>query len=112
MPDYYGILGVRRNATPEEIKKAYRQLAFEHHPDRNPGEPSAEDKLKEINEAYAVLGNPEMRAQYDRLGARDFRRRYTTEDIFERYRRSPAVQTEAMEDPFLRFWTALRNRRP
>ncbi len=112
MRSYYKTLGIARTATQEEIKKAYRRLAFEHHPDRNMGDPSAEEKLKEINEAYAVLGNPELREQYGKLGARDFRRRYTTEDIFERYRRSSAMQTEAMEDPFLRFWSALRKRKP
>jgi curved DNA-binding protein CbpA len=112
MRSYYKTLGIERTATPEEIKKAYRRLAFEHHPDRNLGDPSAEEKLKEINEAYAVLSNPEIREQYDKLGARDFRRRYPREDIFERFRRSPIMQREAMEDPFLRFWTALRKRKP
>jgi|YelNatPaOPRAMG01_1025707.scaffolds.fasta_scaffold09137_6 curved DNA-binding protein len=67
--DYYQILGVPRNASDEEIKKAYRRLAMQYHPDRNPGrEKWANDKFKEINEAYAVLGNPEKRRQYDQFG--------------------------------------------
>jgi molecular chaperone DnaJ len=70
--DYYGILGVDRNATQEEIKKAYRKLAMKYHPDRNPGDKSAEDKLKKINVAYEVLGDPEKRASYDRFGTTDF----------------------------------------
>lgn len=66
--DYYEILGVDRNATEEDIKRAYRNLAKKYHPDLNPGDPEAEAKFKEINEAYNVLINPETRAQYDRYG--------------------------------------------
>lgn len=66
--DYYEVLGVPRNATPEEIKKAYRKLALQYHPDRNPGNKEAEEKFKEISEAYAVLSDEEKRAQYDRWG--------------------------------------------
>ena len=67
--DYYKILGVERNATEDEIKRSYRKLALEHHPDRNPGNNSAEDKFKEINEAYQVLSDPEKKGRYDQLGA-------------------------------------------
>ncbi|HWQ45601.1 MAG TPA: J domain-containing protein [Longilinea sp.] len=67
--DYYETLGVPRNATPEEIKKAYRKLAMKYHPDRNPGDKSAEDKFKGINEANEVLSDKEKRARYDQLGA-------------------------------------------
>jgi len=67
--DYYGILGVPRNATDGEIKKAYRKLAMQYHPDRNPGkEKWANEKFKEINEAYGVLGDPQKRKQYDQFG--------------------------------------------
>jgi len=66
--DYYKILGVDKKASQDDIKKAYRKLAMKHHPDRNPGNKSAEDKFKEINEAYEVLGDSEKRARYDQLG--------------------------------------------
>ncbi len=67
--DYYQILGVTKKAAQDEIKKAYRKLAVKYHPDKNPGVKSAEEKFKEISEAYEVLGDPEKRKQYDNLGA-------------------------------------------
>jgi curved DNA-binding protein len=67
--DYYGILGVPKNASDADIKKAYRKLAMQYHPDRNPGkEQWANEKFKEINEAYGVLGNPQKKRQYDQFG--------------------------------------------
>lgn len=69
--DYYEVLGVARGATPEEIKKAFRQLALKFHPDKNPGDTSAEAKFKEINEAYQVLGDEQKRARYDQFGDAD-----------------------------------------
>jgi len=63
--DYYRILGVSRGASREEIRKAYRRLARRHHPDRNEGDPACEERLKEINEAYSVLGDPEKKKVYD-----------------------------------------------
>src|SRR5512135_1546541 len=66
--DYYEVLGVGRSASPEEIKKAYRKLAMQFHPDRNPGNLSAEEKFKEAAEAYEVLGDPQKRQRYDQFG--------------------------------------------
>jgi curved DNA-binding protein len=65
MKDYYQILGVEAEAAEEEIRKAYRRLALQHHPDRNPGDPGAEERFKEIAEAYGVLVDPDKRKQYD-----------------------------------------------
>ncbi len=66
--DYYKILGVERSATEAQIKSAFRKLALQYHPDRNPGNKTAEEKFKEINEAYEVLSDPEKRSRYDQLG--------------------------------------------
>jgi len=87
--EYYEILGVTREASLQSIKEAYRRLAFEYHPDRNPGNGSAVERMKEINEAYAVLSDADKRSRYDRLrqeygsSAHDrFRRDYSDNDIF------------------------------
>lgn len=67
--DYYQILGVARNASADEVRKAYRKLAMKYHPDRNPGDKASEDRFKDINEAYQVLSDKEKRARYDQLGS-------------------------------------------
>lgn len=80
--DYYQVLGVERGATEEEIKKAYRKMALKYHPDKNPGDKTAEERFKEISEAYAVLSDSQKRAQYDRFGHAGIDSRYSYEDIF------------------------------
>lgn len=83
--DYYSILEVNRDATQEEIKKAYRSLALDYHPDRNPKDKEAEEIFKEIGEAYAVLGDQEKRRMYDRFGPSQFWQMYQPEDIFKSF---------------------------
>jgi curved DNA-binding protein len=80
--DYYEMLGLTQNASEDEIKRAYRKFALKYHPDHHPDDSESEKKFKEIGEAYAVLGDPEKRKEYDRFGHTGFKRRYTTEDIF------------------------------
>ncbi len=79
--DYYEVLGVPKNADKDQIKNSYRKLAMQYHPDRNKS-PEAEEKFKEISEAYAVLSDDAKRSQYDRFGHEGIQGRYSTEDIF------------------------------
>lgn len=88
--DYYQILGASEQATEDQIKKAYRKLALEHHPDRNPNDPQSEERFKEITEAYGVLMDPVKRQEYDRFRASPFNGaqggpqfRYSQQEIFE-----------------------------
>jgi len=70
--DYYEILGLQKGASEDEIKKAFRKQAIKYHPDKNQGDKEAEEKFKEINEAYQVLSDAEKKAQYDQFGTTDF----------------------------------------
>ena len=88
--DYYKILGVKRNAEEKEIKKAYRKLARQHHPDVNPNDKTAEERFKEITEAYGVLMDPLKRKEYDQYRSNPFggaqggpQFRYSQQEIFE-----------------------------
>ncbi len=80
--DYYKTLGISKNTSNEEIKKAYRKLAMKYHPDHTKGDKTAEKKFKKISEAYAVLSDKEKRKQYDTFGSAGFHQRYSQEDIF------------------------------
>ena len=80
--DYYEVLGVKKGASVDELKRAYRKLAVKYHPDKNPGDKQAEDRFKEINEAYAVLSDPKKKEQFDQFGSNNFHQRFSQEDIF------------------------------
>ncbi|NOY68300.1 MAG: DnaJ domain-containing protein [Deltaproteobacteria bacterium] len=80
--DYYSVLGVKKDASADDIKKAYRKMAMKYHPDHSNGNTANEEKFKEISEAYAVLSDPEKRKQYDTFGAEGFDQRFSQEDIF------------------------------
>ncbi len=82
MQNYYETLGIPKTASEAEIKKAYRKLAMQYHPDRNQGDKTAEEKFKQINEAYAVLSDTAKRQQYDTYGDQRFHQQYSSEDIF------------------------------
>ncbi|MFI3315324.1 MAG: DnaJ domain-containing protein, partial [Rikenellaceae bacterium] len=95
--DYYEVLGVSKNATADEIKKAYRKAAIKFHPDKNPGDKEAEDKFKEAAEAYDILSSPDKKSRYDQFGhsgmnggfggggAGGFSGGFNMDDIFDRF---------------------------
>ena len=90
--DYYEVLGVSRTASQDDIKRAFKQLARKHHPDVNPGDKAAEEKFKEINEAFQVLNDPEKKSQYDQFGHAAFKpedlagfRSFSFEDLFRNF---------------------------
>lgn len=99
MNDLYEVLGVSKTAGQDEIKKAYRNLAFKYHPDRNPGDKSAEEKFKEITAAYDVLGDPAKRAQYDRYGSNSYQQSYGNSQSYGG-QQSYGEQYDQNDDPF------------
>ena len=114
--DYYKLLGVDKGASAAELKKAFRKLAKKYHPDVNKEDKDAETRFKEINEAYAVLSDPEKRKQYDTFGAEGFEQRYSQEDIFRDFDFS-SVFSDVFggagmgDDLFSRIFGARRGRR-
>ena len=105
--DYYKILGVERSASEDDIRKAYRKLAMQYHPDRNPNDKQAEERFKEINEAYQVLNDPKKRTHYDRLGSdySTWQRRgapgdFNWDDYVSGYPGGTRVNMEDFEDLF------------
>lgn len=98
MNDYYSILGISKNATQEEIKKAYRNLAFKYHPDRNPDDKQAEEKFKKISEAYDTLGDEKKRGEYDRFGSAGTS--YNSENSYYQNSYQNYYQQQSYSDPF------------
>lgn len=97
--EYYRVLGVDKTASQDEIKKAYRDLALKYHPDRNKSK-EAEEMFKKINEAYAVLSDPEKRRQYDTLGDYQFRENFSPSDIFGGFDFEKAFRDAGLGDEF------------
>ena len=111
--DYYKILGVGRDATADEIKKVYRKLAMKYHPDKAKGDKKqAEDKFKQISEAYAVLSNPEKKKEFDEFGSQAFRQKFSQEDIFRGSDFSDIFGDGAAESIFSRIFGGQRGGRP
>lgn len=112
--DYYEVLGVKKGATMDEIKRAYRKLAVKYHPDKNPGDKQAEERFKEINEAYAVLSDPKKKEQFDRFGSTTFHQQFSQEDIFRGFNVDDLFRDQGFgtEDIFSRiFGDAMRRQR-
>jgi curved DNA-binding protein len=103
--DYYQVLGVNRQATPDEIKKAYRKLAMKYHPDKAKGDKAAaEEKFKQISEAYAVLSNPDKRKEFDDFGSQAFRAKFSQEDIFKGFDFSDLFDVGVSDNIFTRLF--------
>jgi curved DNA-binding protein len=101
--DYYRILGVNKNASESDIKKAYRKLAMKYHPDHTKGDKKAENKFKKISEAYAVLSDKEKRQQYDTYGSSGFHQRFSQEDIFRNFDFSDILREFGLGGEGMRF---------
>jgi curved DNA-binding protein len=99
MKDYYSVLGIGRDASDDEIKKAYRKKAMQYHPDRNKENPQAEEKFKEVSEAYAVLRDKKKRSQYDQFGSEKFHQRFSQEDIFRDFDLNEVFQSFGFSGP-------------
>jgi curved DNA-binding protein len=111
--DYYQILGVSRDASGDEIKKAYRKLAMKYHPDKAKGDKKqAEEKFKQISEAYAVLSNPEKKKQYDEFGSQAFRDKFSQEDIFRGFDFGEIFDFGISDNIFSRIFGGLGGGRP
>jgi curved DNA-binding protein len=112
--DYYEVLGLKKGASAEEIKRAYRKLAVKYHPDKNQGDKQAEEHFKEINEAYAVLSDPQKKEQFDQFGSNNFHQRFSQEDIFRGFDVGEMFKDQGFgtDDIFSRiFGDALRRQR-
>lgn len=111
--DYYEVLGVKKGAPIEEIKRAYRKLAVKYHPDKNPGDKQAEERFKEINEAYAVLSDPQKKEQFDRFGSNNFHQRFSQEDIFKGFDVGDLFKDQGFgtDDIFSRIFGQMRGHR-
>ncbi len=103
MKDYYQTLGVAKSADEAEIKKAYRKKAMEFHPDRNKDNPKAEEKFKELSEAYAVLSDPKKRQEYGQVGDSGFHKKYSRDDIFHGFDVNDIFQGFSGGNPFSGF---------
>lgn len=112
--DYYEVLGLKKGASVDEIKRAYRKLAVKYHPDKNPGDKQAEERFKEINEAYAVLSDPKKKEQFDQFGSTNFHQRFSQEDIFRGFNVDDLFRDQGFgtDDIFSRiFGDAMRRQR-
>ena len=111
--DYYQILGVSREATADDIKKAYRKLAMKYHPDKAKGDKKqAEEKFKQISEAYAVLSNPDKKKEYDEFGSQAFKQKFSQEDIFRGFDFSDIFGDGSSENIFSRIFGGAGGGRP